>query len=109
VFKKFVNEGSIVKTDGYPTYPNILSKMNCQHIVVNHTLGFKNDNGEHTNTIENLWSCLKNDITRRHGVIRKNLNLFLSEWSWKKNVKNKNLHCVISAFWKFCDSIFKVN
>lgn len=102
VFKKFVNERSVMKTDGYPTYPNVMQKMNYIHSVVNHTLGFKNEKGEHTNNIENLWSCLKSDITRRHGVLRKNLDMFLSEWSWKRiNVKNKNKEYILRAFGRF--------
>jgi hypothetical protein len=43
VIQKYVKEGSLVKTDGYPTYPNVLLNMNCQHVVVNHNLGFKNE------------------------------------------------------------------
>jgi hypothetical protein len=62
LFKKYVNEGTTVKTDGHLSYPKAVKSINGKHIVVNHSTGFKNDEGFHTNLIENFWSILKYEI-----------------------------------------------
>ncbi len=60
--KNFVLPGTYIKTDGWAAYPsairrcNHLYEMQFLHKIVNHTEGFINSDGTHTNTVENLWS-----------------------------------------------------
>lgn len=108
VIKNNVFEKTVVKTDGYPSYPKSIAAVNCTHVVVNHQNGFKNEEGNHTNYIENLWSCLKSDIGKRHGIRREMLNSFIEEWKWKrKNIPKKEAHYFIIAFWRLCSICFK--
>ena len=51
--------GSIIVTDGYPSYPRAVTEFGSCHEVVNHSVGFVNAQEAHTNQIENLWSHLK--------------------------------------------------
>ena len=57
-FKRFlienVNKNSIIKTDGFKSYPEAVSAANCTHLIVNHSEGFVAPDGTHTNLIENL-------------------------------------------------------
>ncbi|KRH92347.1 putative transposable element [Pseudoloma neurophilia] len=82
-----IHPGTKIVTDGYSSYPNAVNEAMYQHETVNHSVGFTNDEGEHTNTIENLWSHLKNEIRRRCGVIHANIHEFLIEFQLKKMYK----------------------
>ncbi|KRH91791.1 hypothetical protein M153_24921000402 [Pseudoloma neurophilia] len=53
-----IHPGIEIITDGYPSYQNTVDEAFYQHETINHYLGFTNDAGEHTNTIENHWSHL---------------------------------------------------
>jgi hypothetical protein len=52
-----------------------------EHEVVNHSIGFINEDGAHTNQIENLWSHLKQEYRARGGVNHTRIELFLNEFS----------------------------
>jgi hypothetical protein len=53
-FKKYILNGSVLRSDGYPSYPSAVGEFGSRHKVVNHTIGFVNEVGQHTNLIENL-------------------------------------------------------
>ncbi|KRH92137.1 putative transposable element, partial [Pseudoloma neurophilia] len=82
-----INEGTKIVTDGYSSYPSAIDRNKYQHEIVNHSVGFINHDGEHTNNIENLWSHLKCEIRRRNGVFHSNISEFLLEFSVKKMFK----------------------
>jgi hypothetical protein len=44
-FKKYIMSASVLVTDGYSSYVSAVRDFDYQHIVVNHTLGFKNEKG----------------------------------------------------------------
>lgn len=67
-----------------PSYPSAVCSFGSVHEVVNHNLGFVNENGAHTNQIENLWSHLKQEYRARGGINHNRILLFLKEFSWKK-------------------------
>jgi hypothetical protein len=54
------------------------------HDVVNHSIGFINEDGAHTNQIENLRSHLKQEYRALGGFNHTRIKLFLNEFSWKK-------------------------
>jgi transposase-like protein len=59
LFRERVRPGSVIVTDGYPSYPSAVKNFCSEHEVVNHSIGFVNAEGGHTDQIENLWSHLK--------------------------------------------------
>ena len=65
-------------------------------------MGFVNEEGEHTNTIENLWSHLKSEIRKGRGVARANIDDFLIDFKLKKmfkmNTNETNLYNVFLEF-----------
>jgi hypothetical protein len=68
--------GTKCVTDGYPSYVGAVRKFGSQHIVVNHTDGFKNSDGYTTNKIENLWSHMKNLYRSRNGLFSSKIPVF---------------------------------
>jgi hypothetical protein len=76
---------SILVTDGHPSYPGAANDLNFDHIIVNHSEGFTNSDGDHTNLIENLWSHLKTLMRGRHGILYENWNDFVAEFIFRKN------------------------
>lgn len=84
LLKRRVKEGTIIVTDGYPSYPSAVRLFGAVHHVVNHTEGFVNADGMHTNLIENLWGHLKQEYRSRNGVNKERMQYFLIEFEWKK-------------------------
>lgn len=89
--KNNVLKGSVIKTDGYPSYIKAVKDNECEHIVVSHKNGFRNEMGHTTNTIEGLWSLLKHDIKKRKGINRNILKDYIYEFLWRySKIKNTN-------------------
>ncbi|KAG0437596.1 hypothetical protein DMUE_3600, partial [Dictyocoela muelleri] len=76
--------GSILYTDGHPSYPAVAENLCLEHRVVNHSEGFKSVDGIHTNNIEGFWACLKSNMRKEHGVKRDNIETWLNEYSFKR-------------------------
>lgn len=89
-FERNVAEGTFIKTDGYPSYPEAVRRVNCRHSIINHNVGFVNENGEHTNTIESVWASLKIEIRNRRGVIFSSLPEFIREYETMLRVLGSN-------------------
>jgi hypothetical protein len=68
-FRRGVIPGSKYTTDGYPSYPAAVSNFGSVHEVVNHSVGFVNEDGTNTNQIENLWSHLNKNMVRDQMLI----------------------------------------
>ena len=58
MFDERVVPGFIIVIDGYPSYPRAVTEFESCHGVVNHSVGFVNAQGAHTNQIEKPWSNL---------------------------------------------------
>ena len=96
--------GSIIVTDGYPSYPSAVTNFGSRHEVVNHSIGFMNADGAHTNQIENIWSHLKQEYRARGGINRGRIILFLKEFIWKKtNICNADQETLKMAFIKIVE------
>jgi hypothetical protein len=101
LFKKYVGLNSVVKIDGHRSYPSAVACISGVHIVVNHSNGFKNEEGFHTNLIENFWSKLKYEIGKRKGVKRSYLGFFLAEFWWRQcNLPSKSVEELQQEFVK---------
>lgn len=79
-FSRNILSGSIIKSDGYPSYPRAINNAGCVHRVINHSEGFTNAQGEHTNAIENIWSHFKTELRTRRGIMLSNMNNFAKEF-----------------------------
>ncbi len=85
-----INSGSHIKSDGHPSYPTAIQNCNIEHDteftheIVNHTHGFINLQGTHTNTIEGFWAHLREFWRERHVISRNRLEKFLSEFKFLK-------------------------
>jgi hypothetical protein len=64
VFENFIVSGSILVTDGYPPYTSAVKMFDSRKIVVNHTNGFKNDEGYTTNKLKTYVLILKRCTVR---------------------------------------------
>ncbi|KAG0434984.1 hypothetical protein DMUE_4948 [Dictyocoela muelleri] len=93
IMGKYKKENTIIASDGYPSYPKAVKKINFRHIVVTHVDGFVNNDEESTNKIENLWSHLKADIRKNHGVVYTNIKNFLKSFSFKKKYITNITNC----------------
>ena len=76
MFDEHVVPGSIIVTDGYLTYPGAVAKFGSRHGVVNHSVGFVNAQGAHTNQIENLCHILSMTIENVEVLIKGELIFF---------------------------------
>jgi hypothetical protein len=83
-FRRRINEKSIIVSGGHPSYPSAVRNFGSIHEVGNHSIGFKNESGVHTNQVENLWSHLNQDHRSRSGVNHNRMNIFY------KNLYGKN-------------------
>ena len=70
MFDEHVVPGSIIVTDGYPSYPGDVSEFGSCHEVVNHSVGFVNAQGAHINKIESLCHILSMPIENVEVLIK---------------------------------------
>jgi hypothetical protein len=78
--------GTVLVTDGYPSYVSAVRDFGSQHIVVNHSLGFKNEYGYTTNKIENVWSHFKTMYRTRNGLNHGLIPGFIEEFLFRKKL-----------------------
>lgn len=94
-----IRRGSILRTDGYPSYPSVALALQLQHEIVNHSTGFVNEFGQSTNNIENFWLPLKTEIKSRYGVLHARIPSFIDEFIFRKNnIDNTSKNSVSNAF-----------
>ncbi|KCZ79560.1 hypothetical protein H312_03053 [Anncaliia algerae PRA339] len=75
---------SIFTTDGHPSYPRVAEHLHLHHNVVNHSEGFINSEGIHTNNIEGFWSHLKSELRRQGVVMRRNIDDWIEDFSFRR-------------------------
>ncbi|KCZ79516.1 hypothetical protein H312_03089 [Anncaliia algerae PRA339] len=81
IFSIYLKEGTILKTDGYPSYPNASAISNFEHKIVNHNKSFVAIDGTHTNLIECVWSHFKTLYRSKHGLYKHKLVNFIAEFN----------------------------
>lgn len=92
-------ENTTIITDGHASYPRAILENRCTHIVVNHSLGFRNADGFSSNSIENFWSLLKYEIKKRKGVLKRNLKKFLDEYIYRYSfLRARSMSEIMCAF-----------
>lgn len=91
--------GSLIITDGYPSYPRAVLESFCYHEKVNHTIGFKNEHGYHTNNIENIWSQLKYYEKKRLGILGIYVSTFLEEFRFRYYYLKQGNYKDVGYYW----------
>lgn len=106
-FCRYLLPGTIIVTDGWASYPRAAAMFGSVHHIVPHVHGFVNDDGYHTNLIENLWSHLKAEYKIRRGINVANMINFIFEFWWKKmKFVEKTHEGITNAFVMICDLLF---
>ena len=79
--------GTHIVSDGFASYTNLAQRFNgvYTHDVVNHSIGFVNDDGFNTNMIEGTWSHLRAPFRRMRGTSRDLLQGHLDAFVWRRN------------------------
>ena len=75
---------SRIVSDGWSSYSK-LKTLGYKHEIVIHEKEFVNEDGFHTNSIESIWSQLKNWMAAMHGVKRTVYHSYLSEFMYRYN------------------------
>jgi hypothetical protein len=108
LFSRHIAPGSTIITDGHRYYPSAVAYIQGHHIIVNHSYGFKNIEGFHTNNIENLWSLLKYEVKKRRGVLKSNTQVFLNEfWLRYTRIRSRTKQEVFDAWNAIVDYLFE--
>ena len=83
---KYVDTGSNMKvvSDGWAAY-NTLAQKGYQHSVVVHKEEFVNASGEHTNSIESVWSQFKTWISNMHEHRNDKYDEYINEFMFRYN------------------------
>ena len=86
LIKKYVEPSSkmTIISDGWASY-NKIKEAGYNHSVVVHTREFVNSAGDHTNSIESIWSQFKNWICSMHGVKRSCYEEYMYEFTYRFN------------------------
>lgn len=88
VFEKYIEQGSIIYTDGWRAYTKVCEDLGYQHDTVNHTLHFKDPvTNVHTNTVEGKNNGLKLGIPVRNRT-KKDIKGYLHYLVFKKQNEN---------------------
>ena len=85
VFERNIRTGGVIITDGFASYPGAVNDHGSEHRVVVHNDEFVNEDGDHTNKIENLWYHLKRLYRSRNGISASNMIDFLEEFKFRHN------------------------
>ncbi len=108
IFKKYIERGSTIITDGHAFYPGAVSINGSIHQKVNHFRGFVNIEGFHTNNIEKVWSLLKYERRKRRGVLKSSLCDFLLEFRFRYGFLRNNTRTeLFEAFTMIVDFFFQ--
>ena len=76
MFEEHIVPGSIIATDGYPSYRGVVTEFGSCHDVVNYSVWFVNAQGAYTNQIENLRSHLRHAYRKRGGINKMRIIFF---------------------------------
>ena len=93
MFKKNINSNLnlLIKTGAHPSYPRAANYIVASHEAVNHSNGFKNENGSTANEIEIPWSHFKQIYKKISGLNKGKLENFIYGFYFRRTViKSRN-------------------
>lgn len=89
---KYVDSEATIYTDEWKGYTVVWSIYNCH--IVDHGKGQYVDGDAYTNTLEGFWSILKRGIIGiYHKTSRKHLQKYVSEFTFRYNVRKESDFC----------------
>jgi transposase-like protein len=84
IISQHVYPGSIIYTDMWKGYLNIIYRNDMKHYTVNHSKNFVDPTtGVHTNTVEGMWNGIKMNIAPRNRT-KSDMPRLLQEYIWRK-------------------------
>ena len=66
-----------------------------EHYRINHQMEFVRNKRNHINGIESFWSYVKNKLSKFYGIKPEYFYLYLKEYEFRFNNRNKNLEQLI--------------
>ena len=78
IIQKMVKKGGTIHSDGYGAY-HYLAQHGYVHRIVNHSNGYVEASGVHTNGIESFWRYAKDLFRSRRGLPRSEYQFHLDE------------------------------
>ena len=94
-------------SDGWLAYKD-LQRLGYDHSVVIHKEEFVNKQGDHTNSIESLWSQLKSWFSGMHGVKACNVDSYIEEFMYRYNLAKSSRGNCYTHFIKDVKEMYKV-
>ena len=105
IVKHKVREGSTIFSDSWRSYDGLIF-YGYEHHRINHQISYVENAKNHINGIESFWSYAKMKLTKFYGIKPEYFYLYLKEYEFRFNNRNKNLSKII---WKiFADSYLNV-
>ena len=89
IIEKWIKPGTTIISDFWKPY-DILGNIGYEHLKVNHSIHFVNDDGDHTNKIEGHWRVAKASLPT-FGVKKEYYSSYLASFMWKYQNKDKNM------------------
>ena len=89
IIEKWIKPGTTIISDYWKAY-DCLGSIGYEHLKVNHSIEFINQDGDHTNKIEGHWRVAKASLPR-FGVKKEFYSSYLAQFMWKHQNKDKNL------------------
>lgn len=100
--------GTNINTDGWKAY-GALERNNYHHSAVNHSVNFVDPETKcHTQGIERMWRELKKCSKRYEGIPRKDIDLHLCEFVWRRSIKKRKIDPFIGAIELLADIRFYI-
>ena len=82
--------GNTIITDEFKSY-DPLKRNNFVHLRIDHTEGFSDNNGTHTNNIESFWATLKRGVYGiYHHISVKYMQKYVDEFCFRYNNRENN-------------------
>jgi len=85
---KYVEAGSTIVTDDWCAYKG-LDRLGFDHISVNHSQGYFNQNGYSTCEIDSYWASVRRAMRGYHQMAAPNLWMFLAEIECRYNFRHE--------------------
>jgi len=85
VLQQHVLPGTTIWSDQWAAYRHIPQVTGLPHQTVNHSLHFVNPGtGVNTNTVENMWRCVKDKFKRTHSTSQVRITSYLQGFLWRR-------------------------
>lgn len=93
IIKSVIKPNSIIYTDGFRAYENLLDEGFKAHFIVNHSNNEFAKNGTvHTNGIENFWGLCKSRLAKFRGLNKQTFFAHIKECESRYNHKHENIY-----------------